>query len=306
MPPSYMARRMAISMSTARSIRSNVRHPISRFMKSSSSPKTDSIRCPMSRFRRMASRGKRSAPSPSRQMKEPGKAFSPMVHGASKTSIACRSGTDGTASQISALADVDFYRLLPPGGYRKGLPAALRTDVGEGDIEPEIRGKNFFPYKPRHLGASPPRPALARATNMAQKIMSSGKYDGAIFTQGSPAVEETSYWFNLLIDTTLPICGNAAQRPQGQMSNDGPANIVSSLEFIQSKIWADEQGSTKPASSFCRNSRRLPRAKSPRSMRGPAVIARRAAMAASSAASATAAGRYCCTCRPTSTPISRR
>ena len=98
--------------------------------------------------------------------------------------------------------EVDFYRLLPPGGYTKGLPAALRTDVGEGDIPPETRGKDFFPYKPRHLGVSPPRPALARATNMAQRVMSSGKYDGAIFTQGSPAVEETAYWFNLLIDTT--------------------------------------------------------------------------------------------------------
>ena len=148
----------------------------------------------------------------------------------------------GHASSISSLTTVDFYRLLPPGGYRKGLPAALRTDVGEGDIPPETRGKEFFPYKPRHLGASPPRPALARATNMAQRVMSSGKYDGAIFTQGSPAVEETSYWFNLLIDTTLPICGNAAQRPQGQMSNDGPQNIVTSLDYIRSKIWADAEG----------------------------------------------------------------
>jgi hypothetical protein len=152
---------------------------------------------------------------------------------------------EGKASALSSFAEVDFYRLLPPSGYTKGLPAALRTDVGEGDIPPETRGKDFFPYKPRHLAAAPPRPALARATNMAQKVMSSGKYDGAIFTQGSPAVEETAYWFNLLIDTTLPICGNAAQRPQGQMSNDGPHNIVDSATFIDSKIWADEQGRNK-------------------------------------------------------------
>ena len=149
---------------------------------------------------------------------------------------------EGKASSLSSFAEVDFYRLLPPGGYTKGLPAALRTDVGEGDIPPETRGKEFFPYKPRHLAAAPPRPALARATNMAQKVMSSGKYDGAIFTQGSPAVEETAYWFTLLIDTTLPICGNAAQRPQGQISNDGPHNIVDSAHWVESKIWADEQG----------------------------------------------------------------
>jgi L-asparaginase len=151
-------------------------------------------------------------------------------------------GTEGVANAISSLATVDFYRLLPPSGYTKGLPAALRTDEGEGDIAPETRGKDFFPYKPRHLAVAPPRPALARVTNMAQKIMSSGKYDGAILTQGSPAVEETSYWLNLLIDTTVPICGNAAQRPQGQISNDGPKNIVDSLTFINSRIWADEQG----------------------------------------------------------------
>ncbi|MGH7033779.1 MAG: asparaginase domain-containing protein [Stellaceae bacterium] len=149
---------------------------------------------------------------------------------------------NGVVNSISALASVDFYRLLPPSGYRKGLPAALRTDIGEGDIPPETRGKDFFPYKPRHLAISPPRPALARVTNIAQKVLSSGKYDGAIFTQGSPAVEETAYWLNLLIDTTLPICGNAAQRPQGQTSNDGPQNIIDSVTYIDSRIWADAEG----------------------------------------------------------------
>ena len=106
-------------------------------------------------------------------------------------------GADGRASVISSLAEVDFYRLLPPSGYTKGLPAQHRTDVGEGDIQPEVRGRDFFPYKPRHLASAPPRPALARVTNIAQQVMASGKYDGAILTQGSPAVEETAYWLNL-------------------------------------------------------------------------------------------------------------
>jgi hypothetical protein len=148
----------------------------------------------------------------------------------------------GVANPISSLASVDFYRLLPPGGYTKGLPAHLRTDVGEGDIAPEVRGKNFFPYKPRHISTRPPRSALARVTNIAQQVMSSGKYDGAIVTQGSPAIEETAYWLNLLVDTPLPICGNAAQRPQGEISNDGPKNIVDSVTYISSRIWADDQG----------------------------------------------------------------
>jgi hypothetical protein len=72
--------------------------------------------------------------------------------------------------------------------------------------------------------------------------MASGKYDGAIWTEGSLRIEETIYWLNLLIDTTLPICGNAAQRPQGMISNDGPKNIVDSVDYIASRVWADEQG----------------------------------------------------------------
>jgi hypothetical protein len=151
-------------------------------------------------------------------------------------------GVDGTASPISSLATVDFYRGAPPSGYTKGLPAHLRTDKGEGDIPPEIRGKDFYPYKPFHLASAPPRPMLAKLTNDMQALVSSGNYDGVIWTQGSPQVEDTAYWFSLLIDTTLPICGNAAQRPQGQVSADGPKNIIDSVAFISSRIWADKQG----------------------------------------------------------------
>jgi L-asparaginase len=151
-------------------------------------------------------------------------------------------GAAGVGNLISSFADVDFYRVLPPAGYTKGLPAAQRTDVGDGDIPPETRNKDFFAYKPYHLGEAPPRPALARLTNAARRIFDSGKYDGAIYTQGSPQVEEVAYWLNLLIDTTIPICGNAAQRPQGENSNDGPRNIADSVEYIASRVWADEQG----------------------------------------------------------------
>jgi L-asparaginase len=151
-------------------------------------------------------------------------------------------GDDGKASLLSSIATIDFYRGVPPSGFTKGLPAHLRKDKGEGDIAPEVRGTHYFGYKPYHLAVAPPRPALAKATNDMQALVSSGDYDGVIWTQGSPQVEESAYWFNLLIDTTLPICGNAAQRPQGQISADGPANIVDSARFIKSRIWADEQG----------------------------------------------------------------
>ena len=109
---------------------------------------------------------------------------------------------NGHASMISSLATVDFFRGAAPGGYKKGLAAERRTDIGDGD-------------------------------------------HGMMFTQGSPQVEECAYWFNLLIDTTKPICGNAAQRPHGQISNDGPMNLVSSVQFVTSGVWADEAGRNK-------------------------------------------------------------
>ncbi|MBV8936118.1 MAG: asparaginase [Alphaproteobacteria bacterium] len=151
-------------------------------------------------------------------------------------------GEHGVGNLISGKADIHFYRILPPSGYTRGLSADHRTDIGSGDIPSERRGVDFFPYKPPHLAASAPRPALARATNAVQQILASGKYDGAVWTEGSPRIEETIYWLNLLVDTTVPICGNAAQRPHGMISNDGPKNIVDSVEYIASRVWQDGEG----------------------------------------------------------------
>jgi L-asparaginase/Glu-tRNA(Gln) amidotransferase subunit D len=142
-----------------------------------------------------------------------------------------RLGIDGhgKSSLLASHAEFDFYRVAPPGGYTKGDP-------------PEVMGRDFFPYRPYHLAVSPPRAALARITNAVQAIMASGRYAGAIWTQGSPRIEETLYWLNLLIDTTLPICGNASQRVHGMIGNDGDKNLVDSTELIVSRAWADEAG----------------------------------------------------------------
>jgi hypothetical protein len=152
---------------------------------------------------------------------------------------------NGTGNLVSARAHMDFFRLMPSSGYTKGLPADLRTDTGEGEIPPETLGQDFFVYRPRHLSVSPPRPALARIANEAQRILDTNDYLGAIWTQGSPRIEETLYWLNLLLDTTLPVIGNAAQRTHGEISNDGPKNLVDSVDYITSRIWQDEQGRNK-------------------------------------------------------------
>jgi L-asparaginase len=149
---------------------------------------------------------------------------------------------EGVGGLLSAKADFDFYRALPSGGYAKGRSAGERTDVGDGDIAAEVRGVDFFPYRPGYLRKEPPMAALARLTNVVQKAFSSGRYLGGIWLEGSPFVEETTYWLNLLIDTKVPIVGNSSQRPHGAIGNDGDRNIVDSVDYITSRIWADENG----------------------------------------------------------------
>jgi L-asparaginase len=149
---------------------------------------------------------------------------------------------EGVGCLLSAKAEFDFYRALPSGGYAKGRSAGERTDLGEGDIAPEVRGVDFFPYRPGYLRQEPPMGALARLTNVVQRALSSGGYLGGIWLEGSPFVEETTYWLNLLIDTKVPIVGNSSQRPHGAIGNDGDRNIVDSVDYITSRIWADENG----------------------------------------------------------------
>ena len=149
---------------------------------------------------------------------------------------------EGVGCLLTAKAEFDFYRALPSGGYATGRRESERTDIGTGDIPPEIRGSDFFPYRPGYLRKEPPMAALARLTNVVQQALRSGRYLGAIWLEGSPFVEETTYWLNLLIDTTVPIVGNSSQRPHGAIGNDGDRNIVDSVNYITSKIWADENG----------------------------------------------------------------
>jgi hypothetical protein len=83
---------------------------------------------------------------------------------------------------------------------------------------------------------------LAKATNMVQAAMASGDYDGSIWLEGSPSIENTSYWMGLLIDSEAPLVFNAAQRMRGLVSADGDQNIIDGINYITSGVWADENG----------------------------------------------------------------
>lgn len=155
-----------------------------------------------------------------------------------------RFGLDVTGSNnmLSAKGRYDFYRAAPSGGYVNGLAASERTDAGDGDIAAELRGEHFFYYSPPHLAQGPAMPTLAKLTNVVQSALATGDYDGAIWLEGSPTVEETAYWLNLLIDTTVPLSCNSSQRPHGALGNDGDRNLVDSVDYIRSRIWAGGDG----------------------------------------------------------------
>lgn len=126
---------------------------------------------------------------------------------------------DGAGNPLSRRADYDFIRVLPPGGY-----------AGRG----EVVGRDYFPYKPYPIAHRPRYRDLATVTNVVRAALASGRYAGGIWLEASPTLEETLYWLNLLIDSDLPLVGNASQRPHGQLGNDGDRNIVDAVEYILS------------------------------------------------------------------------
>lgn len=139
-------------------------------------------------------------------------------------------------------ADFDFYRAAPSGGWTQGIKADHRSDVGSGDIPAERRGEDFFGYYPTHLRSEPTLATLASLTNQVQETLAGGDYAGVQWLEGSPTTEETMYWLGLLIDTTVPLVGHAAQRTHGALSADGDRNIVDGVKYILSGIALDEDG----------------------------------------------------------------
>ena len=162
---------------------------------------------------------------------------------------------------------------------------------------PKVRGRNFFPYKPVHLEAAPPRPNLANIVNTIQHVLSSGEYQGAIWTQGSPRIEEALYWFNLLLDIDVPLCANSAQRPHGTISNDGPRNIVDSVDWIKSHAWADETDRNCAGVVLVSDQRVFAAREVARWMRGPVAMSLSEDTAVSWAVPAARTPRSCCTFR---------
>jgi L-asparaginase len=156
-------------------------------------------------------------------------------------------GFDGANNLLSSQAQFDFYRPIPSSGYTKGLAPSTATDELI-ESPPERAGEDFFVYFPPHLRTEPTTANLARGTNMVARALASGDYLGAQWLEGSPTVEESLYWLDLLIDTRMPIVGHASQRPHNTLSGDGDHNILSGVDYIVSRVWADADGANRVGS----------------------------------------------------------
>lgn len=138
----------------------------------------------------------------------------------------------GHVGQLSRRATFDHVRAAPSGGYRTGDTAGRSGAVREEEL-----GRDFFPYRPPSRRREPPREVLARITNVVQRTLDSGQYDGAIWLEGSPYLEETAYWLNLLVDSEVPICCVG-----GSLGEGGRTNIVDAVEYVRSGIWRGPDG----------------------------------------------------------------
>lgn len=138
-------------------------------------------------------------------------------------------GDHGTPVALGSIADFDFFRAAPSGGYTAGPDA-------------ERLGQDFFVYYPYHLQSEPGLANLAQATNQVQAVLATGEYAGVQWLEGSPTVDETLYWLGLMVDTTVPVVGHAAQRRHQSLSADGDRNVVDGVKFIASGVALDERG----------------------------------------------------------------
>jgi len=125
----------------------------------------------------------------------------------------------GEGNLLDRKAEFEFIRALPPAGY---------TEQGE------KAGEDYFPYQPFPISRRPRYSDLARVTNTVARTLTQTGLAGAIWLEGSPTVEETTYWLSLLMDTQLPLTSCASQRTHGQLANDGDRNIVDAVDVILS------------------------------------------------------------------------
>jgi L-asparaginase len=119
----------------------------------------------------------------------------------------------------------------PGGGVSPALSAAglLAAVPGLGGIGADLRTVDFR-QKP---GASLSFDDLYRLTAAINDALDSG-CTGAVVTQGTDTIEETSYALDLLLPTRAPVVVTGAMRNPTMAGADGPANILAAVRVALS------------------------------------------------------------------------
>lgn len=71
--------------------------------------------------------------------------------------------------------------------------------------------------------------------NAIDNILSRDDVSGVVVTHGTDTLEETAYLLDLVLKSPKPVCLTAAMRNSGEISPDGPKNILCSVKTAASK-----------------------------------------------------------------------
>ncbi len=199
-------------------------------IESSSRPMTASIRCRIWHGKPTARRGMMKAPIRVRRAREKrGKGFFPTARAVSKRSTGCRSTIPAVETSSLRKPMSRSIASCPPGGYTK-------APAGERRASTSSRTSRITSRPRRRAKVSRARLTRSAAFSIAKNTTE---------RSGPKAARSSKSRCTGSTCCSIRRCrsaGNAAQRMHGQISNDGPKNIVDAVDYIASRVWADEDG----------------------------------------------------------------
>ncbi|TDX51689.1 asparaginase [Orenia marismortui] len=127
-----------------------------------------------------------------------------------------------------------------------GGTIAMGEDQNTHQIVPKLSGKDLLNSVPElnniaeldliqysNLDSSQLTPKMIlELSKLVKKALASKDISGVLITHGTDTLEETAYLLDLVLDTEKPVVITGALRSFNQLSSDGKANLVQSLQTI--------------------------------------------------------------------------